>query len=73
MSPRQRKFIEGDPLPPLEVIKRIMAREYVIESGRRMHPGFMCGRQLNDIWQSAAAGRIREALPNPDHPDNQQP
>lgn len=64
---RPRKYLKGEKLDLFEVVAFVMAREYVMQGDRPIHPSFMMSRRLNDLSNCAKAGMFFRAIPNPEH------
>lgn len=71
--PRPLKYLEGDMITdPLDAVREILAGRYIIERGKRQHPGWMGSQPLNLIAGAVRSGSLRFAIPNPEHPDHKE-
>lgn len=72
--PRPLKYLEGEKITdPLDAVREVLAGRYLIEGGKRQHPGWIGSQPLNHIKTSVKRGHMRFAIPNPEHPDNKEP
>lgn len=71
---RPLKYLEGDVITdPLDAVKEILAGRYIIDGGKRQHPGWMVSQSVRLITQAVMRGHLRFAIPNPKHPENKVP
>lgn len=70
---RPLKYLEGDVITnPLDAVKEILAGRYIIDGGKRQHPGWMGSQSVHLITSAVKRGHLRFAIPNPEHPDNKE-
>lgn len=70
---RPLKYLEGEKIAaPLDAVAEILANRYVIACGKRQHPSWMASMPLQNIKAATMRGHLRFAIPNPEHPENQE-
>lgn len=70
---RPLKYLEGDVITDtLDAVREILAGRYIIDNGKRQHPGWMGSMPLNLIKGATMRGHLRFAIPNPEHPDHKE-
>lgn len=72
--PRPLKYIEGPPIRSMEEFaQHIEAGGYFIQlwTKQRIHPGWAASWHFRDCLRAVRGGSLLRAVPNPDHPDNQ--
>lgn len=73
MMSRPRKFLAGDIITdPVDVMRGVMAGQYIIERGKPQHPGWIGSQPMRHIINATEGGAYRTAIPNPEHPDNRE-
>lgn len=72
---RPTKYLPGPPIQTLADFDLLLrSGRYIIDarSGQRVNPGWAGSWQYRMVSNLIAQGRLLRALPNPEHPDNQE-